>query len=264
VIFPQGASANQLPQGLSPEQIRYAIAMLLANGSPLGSPAPADTGTPYQDIVDPSDPASYNSSIIDALDNFGPPTVTLNPGDLIDPGDLSSPPPSALEAPAPQQQMEGLPEPDPGDPDSRGTLEAPSPSQQVVDALETQSQIADDQANTAPAVNDTFGGLAIANDITGSLADMNAAVNDAVAGYTSDPGSFGAPASGNLGDPGGFGGFGAPASGNLGDPGGFTSDPGGFTSDPGGFDAGPAGFDAGGPGTGDGAGGGGAGGGAGK
>jgi hypothetical protein len=247
-----------LTQGLNPDQLRHAIAMLLAGrGGAFNSPASA-APDPYQDIVDPSDPASYNSSIVEAVNDFGPPSVFTTPGDIIEQN-----PQSTLEAPTPNQQIEGLPEPDPGDPDSRGTLEAPNPSQQVVDALEEQSQIADDQANAAPGVNDAFGGLAIAADVAG-LTGLNAAVNDAVSGYNADPGGFGAPASGNLGDPSGFSGFGAPASGNLGDPGGFTSDPGGFTSDPGGFGA-PG--DPGGPGeggTGEGGGGGGGGGGAGK
>jgi hypothetical protein len=197
MTFPGSANFG----GMSEAQRNAIVQALLAQAQGGAPAAPAFAqSSPFvqpMDIVDPSDPASYDSSITEAVNDFGLPTTQLNPGDLIDPGDLMSPP-STLEAPAPQQQMEGLPEPDPGDPDNIGTLEAPSPSQQVVDALETQSDLADQAANTAPSVNDTFGGLAIANDITGSLADMNAAVNDAMAGYTSDPGGFG-------GAPGGFG-----------------------------------------------------------
>ena len=48
-------------------------------------------------------------------------------------------PPSTLEAPSPDQQMEGMPAPDPGDPDNIGTLEAPSPTQQAVDAIDRRS-----------------------------------------------------------------------------------------------------------------------------
>ena len=204
--------------GMNEAQRNAIVQALLAQQ---GVPAPAPDApflNPYQDIVDPSDPASYDSTLGEVVAGFPDPTVSLNPGDLVEQN-----PQSTLEAPTPEQQMQGLPEPDPGDPDNIGTLEAPSPNQQFSDMLDQMNPDTnpDPNAPAPPDVDANTGvisgdqGAAIAADVAG-LTGLNAAVNDAVAGYAVDQGFSS--------DPGGFGGITADGAAIAADVAGSLSD----------------------------------------
>jgi len=140
-------------------------------------------GPQYQYDEVTSDPVMGDKTLGDLYGSLPTPTITLNPGDLVD--DPTSPPDHALEAPTNQQQMQ----------------------QAELDSIIAQAP--EQSATTGPGFD---AGAAIAADVAGGLTGLNAGVNDAVAGMGFD--SSGAPAGPGESGPGGGGGGGAGGGGN--------------------------------------------------
>jgi hypothetical protein len=273
------------------EATRNAIAALLAaGGAPVnsGMPGGADFGALQQpmDIVDPSDPAAYDSTLGDIVGSFPSPSIN-NPNNEIAPGDLPGMQPDQRTgemlddqgepAALTQQQQADLEaamnnlgfyaQPDPvADPDADPDAPAPdAPSPGFFGAppsgflgdpsdpgfgLGFHGNLAAPDQSQAPG----YEGNAINSDVSNALSDISNAVNDAVSGYAvdqgfnADPGGFSAP--GGLGDAAAAGmGIGIGLGAGLGEGAGLSGEAGGNST---GISSGPGGTGEGGAGGGDG------------